>query len=456
MKPNLIIAACLTAAMFSFSSYSVSEDALNAAKDLYTAGLMKGNSDHFSVEALELDRPATRTEIAITITRMLGKESKANYQQNPHPFTDVPDWASNHIGWLYENYLVNGVSETLFGSNDTATTRQFCTMLLRVLGYSDQNGDFSYDNAVEAALEIGLISYEEASRDILYRSDMAVICRRALNTPLKNAFRTLSEKLREDRAITKEQFDVLNPVQKNELDTFFEAYPESVANGIAYYDGSKYVIQMEEDIGDYGLRLFYTSDSNEIPTELPIDNAHYGFTKSLTASPFSWYKYVTVFNVYGLEEQTNAEFKVVNSSHEGVLYEIRGVSPTIKTTSYDSLNNYKVSLEDFFTEFPVKLSGGRISRNGNKVTVKFNKPVTYYGLRVVYTSDQTPFPKELPIENKSFGFTKGAPDWNINGKIHEVTLNGISDETGIRVCVAETSSEGNIYNTYGISPVIEE
>ena len=460
MKTSKLLTALIASAILTLSAAAATsntyDNAVAAAKDLYMAGLMKGTSDTFSEEALELNRPATRTEIAITITRLLGKEKKAVYQQNPHPFTDVPEWADAHIGWLYENYLVNGISETVFGSEDTATTRQFCTMLLRVLGYSDSKGDFSYSNATEFAFKIGLINKEQAKNEILYRSDMALISRTALGLPLKNAYRTLSQKLREDRSITKEQFVILNPVQRSALDIFFEAYPKKVSAGRAYYDNNKIVIEMEKNVGDYGLRVFYTSNSNLTPIELPIENNTFGFTKSSKVSPFKWYEKVTVFNIHGLDGELGLQFAVVDSSSEGTLYKINNVSPVIETKYKHEWENYKVSLEEFFSEQSVKLPGGDIIREKETITVIPESPITSYGIRVVYISDQTTYPTELPLGNTEKGFTKGEPDWSIGGKMHEVHLHGISEETNIRVCIVETSSEGEIYKTRGISPVISE
>ena len=441
---------------FAATEASNEDQAGDAAKDLYAMGLLKGNADTFSVEALELTRPASRVEIAITITRLLGKESKAIYQQNPHPFSDVPDWADAHIGWLYENYLVNGTSDTVFGSYDTATTRQFCTMLLRVLGYSDSKGDFSYENAKEFAVSIGLINTQQAQRETLYRSDMVLISRAALNMPLKKASRTLAQKLREDRALSQEQYNILNAAAKTAFEKFFEAYPQTLASGRAYYDDNKIVLEMEENIGSYGLRVFYTSNLNPVPIELPIENASLGFKKRTSVSPFKWCENVTTFDIYGLEKQQNVKFVVVDSSSESTLYKINRVSPEIPTKNASEWESYRVSLKDFFEGQRVNVSGGKILRDNNGVTVITNSPVTYYGLRVVYTSDQTTYPQELPLNDKTKGFTRGAPDWSVDGRIHEIYLHGLDDETNIQVCLVETSSEGNIYKTYGISPVITE
>ena len=83
MKTSKLFTAFIASAILTLSAAASTsntyDNAVAAAKDLYMAGLMKGTSDTFSEEALELNRPATRTEIAITITRLLGKEKKAIY-----------------------------------------------------------------------------------------------------------------------------------------------------------------------------------------------------------------------------------------------------------------------------------------------------------------------------------------------------------------------------------------
>jgi hypothetical protein len=50
----------------------------------------------------ELDRGVRRSEGAIMIVRFLGREAEAKVRNYSHPFTDVPEWASAHVGFLYE------------------------------------------------------------------------------------------------------------------------------------------------------------------------------------------------------------------------------------------------------------------------------------------------------------------------------------------------------------------
>ena len=56
----------------------------------------------------------TRSEAAVMLVRLLGKEDEALAQSPSHPFTDVPQWASPYVGWLWTNGLAKGVSATTF------------------------------------------------------------------------------------------------------------------------------------------------------------------------------------------------------------------------------------------------------------------------------------------------------------------------------------------------------
>ena len=238
------------------------ETALENAHALYDVDLIKGSSGVFSAEGMELDRVATRAEMAVTVTRMLGKEAKAVYQHNSHPFTDVPDWAGDCVGWLYENYLVNGVSETAFGAYENASLTQFCAMMLRVLGYSDVKGDFSYEQAVPFALSVGLADESMLQKQLLERGDMVKICYRSLFLPLKRARRLLYEKLEDEKVLTqddierrKEDVEVVRFSRKGERTAQKREYHNSLGASefqdifrrIGYKE-DKYIVERSRDI----------------------------------------------------------------------------------------------------------------------------------------------------------------------------------------------------------------
>lgn len=129
-----------------------------APNRLYALGLFRGTDVGF-----ELPREATRAEAVTMIVRLLDAEEEALAENLPHPFSDVPEWASPYIGWAYQNGVTNGISDTEFGSSMTVSAQMYVTMLLRALGYVDGNRyygvEFSYDSPYDLANELYLFSY---------------------------------------------------------------------------------------------------------------------------------------------------------------------------------------------------------------------------------------------------------------------------------------------------------
>ena len=323
MKKLLALVLALTI-LFSLGCQSAdtyADPTVSAAKALFDLGLLKGTGDTFSEEAMDLERIATRAELSVTVTRMLGKDEKAKYQQNPHPFTDVPDWASDYVGWLYENYLVNGNSDTYFGADENASIRQFCTMMLRVLGYSDADGDFSYDKAKEFAKEVGLLAPDQMTKSELYRSDMVRICHKALTTPLKNSNRLLCTKLMDEKVFTPAQAAAvgLNTV-RSALADYFVNSEENLPVATARKSGSTVKISFGSPVEEYGVRVFYTSSDSPSVKELPVTKGKVSYQGATG--------YISNLTVTVSGE--NIELIVIKASSEGALYKIRGKSNIMK------------------------------------------------------------------------------------------------------------------------------
>lgn len=107
------------------------------ARMLKALGLFKGTDKGF-----ELEKPMTRAEAAVMLTRLLGAEAEAKTQDNPHPFTDVPAWASPYVGWLYANGLTKGVSGKAYGSQRSVTCQQFGVFLTRATYNPEKREEF--------------------------------------------------------------------------------------------------------------------------------------------------------------------------------------------------------------------------------------------------------------------------------------------------------------------------
>lgn len=320
------IICILLLVVMSFSFVSVyANDIEKQAKALYDLGLLKGTSAEFSMEALELDRYANRAEVCTTIVRMLGKEEKAHYQANLHPFSDVPAWAGNYVGWLYENYLVNGMSETYFGAQDYATVGQFSTMLLRVLGYDDAQGDFYYNSASEFACQNGIFSGASTSDSYLTRREMITLCYQALLQNIKNSARPLIRKLCEEGAVSETLAESTGIFKNKTISDFFADVEENLGTIDAKIKGDRIVITLNNEAEHYGLRIFMKEKGKGAVQEIGKGGAGY-FTKGKIEYYGGSAGYVSELYIGGIDFSKSYEFIVLKTSSEGDIYFVSGKS----------------------------------------------------------------------------------------------------------------------------------
>ena len=168
------------------------EDYEDYAVKLSKLGVFKGTGSGF-----ELDRAPTRIEAAVMFVRLLGAEQEALNKNYKHPFGDVT-WGHEYVGYLYTKGLTKGTSATTFGSTDIINAKSYMTFILRALGYSDSAGDFSWNEALEFALNNKLIDesvYNEMNTGAFYRGHLAKISYLALMMPVKDEKEILAKKL---------------------------------------------------------------------------------------------------------------------------------------------------------------------------------------------------------------------------------------------------------------------
>ena len=296
------------------------------ADALHELGLFSGTDKGY-----ELENDATRVQIAVTFTRLLGQETKAIAQKNAHPFSDVPAWASDCIGYLYESYLVNGVSDKAFGSNNKATPAQFCTMLLRALGYSDSsdNPDFSYNDALDFAFSAGLVDKKYCTElkgmSVLKRGDMVRLSYNALKTPMKNARKTLSHKLCYEQK-------VLDEKKASEVGVMEIYGPEKLFDGINSLPNSfvlskeSYYVKgvMSPSLETYGVRLYYSIDganfveAKKVPSD---DGIYWGMVKTHYEGAAQM---LDEFWVFGLPEGKEVKIMLVKTTSNTNMYRYTG------------------------------------------------------------------------------------------------------------------------------------
>lgn len=175
-----------------------------SAGDTYEAevlkeyGLFSGTDKGF-----ELERAPNRVEVAAMLVKFLGKEELAKEMKYSHPFTDVPTWANNSVGYLYHEGITTGVGNNNFGADQLASSKDFTVFLLRALGYDLT--DFNYSETMTFAENIGLITKDEKTHletHKFLRGDMVHLSYNALSTPMKNKVSTLKIYL-EDKGVIK-------------------------------------------------------------------------------------------------------------------------------------------------------------------------------------------------------------------------------------------------------------
>lgn len=175
------------------------DTATACADALKSLGLFNGTDAGY-----ELERAPTRMEATAVLVRLLNKESEALAGKWKLPFQDVPDWAAPYVGYAYQNGIVNGVSATRFGSTDAMSAAMYLTLVLRALGYSDANGDFTWDSPYELARKAGILP-DTADTGTFMRGDVVLISWAALSAAVKGKTSTLGDRLIAEGAFTAQE-----------------------------------------------------------------------------------------------------------------------------------------------------------------------------------------------------------------------------------------------------------
>lgn len=192
----MLLIILLTTTALASVSVATSPPAPNEryAEALNHLGLFNGTENGY-----ELSRVPTRAEALVMMLRLLGKEEEIKQNTYTHPFTDT-GWESPYVEFAYANGIVNGIDDHRFGGNQVISLHQYCAMILRVLGYSEAAGDFTYKTALSfASLVLGIDLTKEVPFN---RGTLAKISSNVLNTRPKNQLATQGQILRETEMFT--------------------------------------------------------------------------------------------------------------------------------------------------------------------------------------------------------------------------------------------------------------
>ncbi len=214
----LASAAMVTAALTAAAGASNFDASADMLRDV---GLFQGTNQGYG-----LDRAPTRAEAATMLVRMLGKEEEARQLDYTAPFQDLNGWEKPYVQYLYDNGLTIDSSDNTFDPNSKCSAQMYTTFMLRALGYSDMNGDFTYDGAVDFARKINLIDRFNCDENNFLRDHVVAMGMTALGNHTKGSDVRLLDQLVESGAIDKTKAEPLTQFFDG-IDAFAAANAES-------------------------------------------------------------------------------------------------------------------------------------------------------------------------------------------------------------------------------------
>lgn len=201
------ILALLTACALSVSLFAVPAAASGSSRSS-TAHADKLNSLHLfqgTASGYNLDAAPTRLQGLIMLIRLLGLEDEALACKDPNPFTDVTGTGDRYAAYAYANGLTAGTTATTFTPSRILSPSNYTTFLLRSLGYSDSQGDFTASRSLAFAASTGMMTSDAAAKlsaASMNRGDLVDLSYAALTCKLKGSGGTLAEKLCADGVFT--------------------------------------------------------------------------------------------------------------------------------------------------------------------------------------------------------------------------------------------------------------
>lgn len=172
------------------------------ADHLKDLGLFQGTAQGY-----ELDRSPTRGEAAAMLVRLLGQEQNALTLEYSAPFDDLQNWEKPYVQYLYDIGATTGVSETAFAPEQPCSAQMYAAFVLRALGYTETDGDFTYADADDFAQQIGLYDAAVIDTEVFLRDDVAAASYTALSLMPKGREQTLLEQLVANGAVDAQSAD---------------------------------------------------------------------------------------------------------------------------------------------------------------------------------------------------------------------------------------------------------
>lgn len=400
----------------SSTDFSLKTYYANVLKEL---GLFIGSGSGF-----ELDRKATRLEGLVMFIRILGEENEALQRGNePCVFTDVPEWGVPYVNYAYEKGLTIGVGDQKFGSQRLISSKEYCTFLLRGLGYNDQEGDFTWALAINKAVDVGVLpNAYSLVKDSINRGDVVVLSVRALKLNMKGQNLTLGDYLAEKGILVEED------LSKLELKVTPKLYG-AIGDGI--YDDSQSVSRAISDVASAGgiLELsegIYNLGSKIIKITAPITITGPGklMNGKLYVTGVNYFEFSVVdTEKFSLIIEKSSNVKIEDSVFKNVTEDVNGFIGVSSTCSNIYISGNEFSDIKYVTLRTAFGCGVKVTAAGAKIDglrIQNNKFKNIYGPAAIWLGGTNSTYKNIYIESNDIKNTEsfGIELFQYNGQLN--------------------------------------
>ena len=136
------------------------------ATSLTVTATASGDSGIYGTATVTVTPPSTPDEPDVPVWPVFpggstGPDETEEPEDEGLPFIDVHegDWFYENVGYVYENGLMNGVSETLFEPNGTVTRGMIVTILHRLEGEPESDYDMPFTDVAEQQWYAGAVRW---------------------------------------------------------------------------------------------------------------------------------------------------------------------------------------------------------------------------------------------------------------------------------------------------------
>ncbi len=165
---------------FAYNDVTVNEQHYMSAKRLSDLEILSGYPDN----TFRGDNSITRAEFTKMVVCMMNKEKEAKTGAYISAFPDVVQgsWSAPYINYATKTDILSGYPDGSFGPDNTITYAECLTILLRTLGYTEENvGYFWPNNYINAAVSLGITDgISVGATEPITRKTAAILTDRAM------------------------------------------------------------------------------------------------------------------------------------------------------------------------------------------------------------------------------------------------------------------------------------